>query len=78
MIAFGDTVNKPRFYDNEASFLLPRPFSTIIVHKYSVVILERLMLQLLTTIMLRQGCAKLIDFDWIFDFGCENFRNFRF
>ena len=25
-----------------------------------------------------QGCAKLIDFDWIFDFGCENFRNFRF
>ena len=25
-----------------------------------------------------QGCAKLTDFDWIFDFGCENFRNFRF
>ena len=25
-----------------------------------------------------QGCAKLIDFDGIFDFDCEIFRNFRF
>ena len=25
-----------------------------------------------------QGCTKLTYSDWIFDFVCENFRNFRF
>ena len=25
-----------------------------------------------------QGCAKLTDFEWIFGYDFENFRNFRF